>query len=137
MKSLSDEIRQCREGVVRNPFQGKDKKVLFVCSMGILRSATGARLYASRYNTRCAGTWADALIPVTTTLLEWADEVVFVNKSNYDQVKNRYAREGIDIDEILTIKVLDIPDDFPHMAPELVQAFNDQYEQIPITQQTT
>lgn len=149
MTTLSEKIRGCRDGVVHNPYQGKDKKVLFVCSMGILRSATGARLYASRHNTRCAGTWADALIPVTPTLLEWADEVVFVNKSNYEQIKTRYEREGIDIDEILTIKVLDIPDAFPHMAPELVQAFNDQYEpvelgllnkyneQVPTTYQTT
>lgn len=130
--SLSDKIRSCRDGVVRNPYQGNDKKVLFVCSMGILRSATGARLYAHRYNTRSAGTWADALIPVTDVLLEWADEVVFVNKSNYQHIKDRYGKEGINIDEVLNIKVLDIPDAFPHMAPELVKAFEEQYEPLTI-----
>ena len=80
MRTLSDEIRACRDGVIHNPFQGKDKKVVFVCSMGILRSATAARLYAHKYNTRSTGSWNDALIPLTATLLEWADEVVFVNR---------------------------------------------------------
>ena len=38
-----------------NPYQGSDTKVLFVCSAGILRSATAARIYAKKYNTRAAG----------------------------------------------------------------------------------
>lgn len=129
-KTLSQKIRDCRDGVVRNPYQGNDKKVLFVCSMGILRSATAARLYAPKYNTRSAGSWTDALIPLTDTLMAWADEIVFVNKSNYDMVKDFYAKEDVDIDKEFTIKVLDIPDAYPHMHPELVKAFNEQYEQI-------
>lgn len=128
--SLSHQIRECREGVVKNPFQGTDKKVLFVCSMGILRSATGARLYAHRYNTRSAGTWDDALIPLTPLLMEWADEIVFVNETNYQQVKKFYLAEEIDIDKEYNIRVLNIPDAFPHMHPELVKAFNEQYEQV-------
>lgn len=127
--SLSHQIRECREGVVNNPFQGSDKKVLFVCSMGILRSATGARLYAHKYNTRSAGTWDDALIPLTPVLMEWADEIVFVNEANYEQVKKYYLAEEIDIDKEYKIKVLNIPDAFPHMHPELIKAFNEQYEQ--------
>lgn len=130
MRTLSDEIRACRDGVIHNPFQGKDKKVVFVCSMGILRSATAARLYARKYNTRSAGSWNDALIPLTATLLEWADEVVFVNRENYESVKQRYAEEGVHIDNRYNIKVLNIPDDYEHMHPKLVQAFNDQYEKI-------
>ena len=130
MQTLSEQIRACRDGVIHNPFQGKDKKVVFVCSMGILRSATAARLYAHKYNTRSAGSWNDALIPLTATLLEWSNEVVFVNKHNYEQVKQYYAEELIDIDRHYNIKVLDIPDDYHHMHPELIKAFNDQYEKI-------
>jgi len=128
MKNLSSQIRECRDGVVKNPWQGKDKKVLFVCSMGILRSATAARLYGHKYNTRCAGTWDDALIPLTPVLMEWADEIVFVNKSNYEATKKRFAAEEIDLDERYNIKVLDIPDIHPHMHPKLVEAFITQYE---------
>ena len=129
-KTLSEEIRNCREGVVKNPYQGSDKKVLFVCSMGILRSATGSRIYGHKYNTRSAGTWADALIPLTNQLMVWADEIVFVNQHNYEQVKRYMEEEFMDIDKEFNVKVLDIPDSYPHMHPELIKAFEEQYEPI-------
>jgi predicted protein tyrosine phosphatase len=127
MTSLSEQIRKCRDGVVNNPFQGKDKRVLFVCSMGILRSATGARLYANRYNTRCAGTWGDALIPLTERLIDWAHEIVFVNEANYKQAIQEFGTDRINACEV---RVLNIPDNYPHMDPALVQAFSEQYEQL-------
>lgn len=122
---LSQLIRECKDGAAGNPYQGTDKKVLFVCSMGILRSATGARLYASRYNTRSAGTYSDALIPTSPLLLIWADEIVFVNHSNYMAVKEEWP-------ELIKGKsrVLDIPDAYPHMDPMLIAAFDQQYERI-------
>lgn len=128
-KTLSDEIRACRDGVVKNPYQGTDKRVVFVCSMGILRSATGARIYAHKYNTRTAGSWPDALVPLTPILMAWADELVFVNKENYENVINKF--EG-DMHTFVASKskVLDIPDRYPHMHPALIQAFSDQYEKI-------
>lgn len=125
--TLSEQIRGCRDGVVKNPYQGRDKKVLFVCSMGILRSATGARLYAKKYNTRSAGTYPDALVPVTGVLLNWADEVVFVNKENFDHVMKSIDERHAEV-LTLKVKVLDIPDTFEHMHPKMVQAFRDQYE---------
>lgn len=130
--TMSEEIRACRDGVVNNPYQGNDKKVVFVCSMGILRSATGARLYAHKYNTRAAGTWSDALVPLTPILMAWADELVFVNRHNYEQVKTSYE-EGLfygAFDKDFNVRVLDIPDSYPHMDPELIKAFEEQYEPI-------
>jgi predicted protein tyrosine phosphatase len=124
--TFSDDIRACREGVVRNPYQGTDKKVVFVCSMGILRSATAARIYAHKYNTRTAGTWNDALIPLTPILVAWADELVFVNKENYESFMNRC--DDPEMARYLNIKVLNIPDHYEHMHPELVKAFKEQYE---------
>lgn len=115
-------------GVIKNPYQGDDKKVLFVCSAGVLRSATAARLYAPKYNTRCAGSYDCALIPVSINLLLWADEVVFVNKENYSQVNGNESFSRIL--EVKNVRVLNIPDNHEHMAPELVQAFKDQYEDI-------
>lgn len=128
-KTLSDEIRACRDGVVKNPYQGSDKRVVFVCSMGILRSATGARLYADKYNTRTAGTWSDALVPLTPILIAWADELVFVNKSNYDMVIRELEGSMFEFVKNKS-KVLDIPDSYPHMHPELVKAFSEQYEPL-------
>jgi predicted protein tyrosine phosphatase len=128
--SLSQKIRDCRDGVVRNPYQGKDKKVVFVCSMGILRSATAARIYGFKYNTRSAGTWADALVPLTDTLIAWSDELVFVNKTNYEQIAGRFVENGSNLHEVANVKVLDIPDAYEHMHPALIKAFEEQYEPL-------
>ena len=109
-----------------NPYQGPDKRVLFVCSAGILRSATGARMYASKYNTRSAGSEDYALIPVTHELLLWADEVVFVNAENYKRVCEKF-----DLDTFkCKVRTLNIPDQYPHMDPQLQQHFKEQYEPI-------
>lgn len=125
MTTLSDKIRSARYGAVANPYQGKDKKVLFVCSMGILRSATGSRIYGHKYNTRCAGTYDEALIPVTQMLLEWANEIVYVQKHNYDHVAAVYGN----IYDHKT-KVIDIPDNYEHMHDEIIKAYQEQYEPI-------
>ena len=105
-----------------NPYQGTDKKVLFVCSAGLLRSATAARIYAKKYNTRACGCMSYALVPLSDNLIAWADEIVFVNKENYDFVKDQ-----VDFGPT-KIVVLDIPDQFPHMDPRLIEAFKEQYE---------
>jgi len=104
-----------------NPFQGKDKRVLFVCSAGILRSATAARIYAKKYNTRCAGSAPYALVPLSANLLAWAQEVVFVNKENYEDACK-------DWEFTQDVTILDIPDQYPHMHPELIKAFEEQYD---------
>lgn len=105
-------------------YQGKDKRVLFVCSAGLLRSATAARMYAPRYNTRAAGSHEYALVPLSNALVLWAQEIVFVNKENYDYASYRYDFSEHDV------KVLDIPDKYNHMHPELIKAFEEQYEPL-------
>lgn len=130
MTTLSDKIRECKAGVILNPYQGNDRRVLFVCTMGILRSATGARMYAHKYNTRAAGTSSEALIPLTDTLVEWANQIVFVNKENYNHVVTTLAHD----DRLAEIQeksvVLNIPDTYEHGHPEIIKAFNEQYENI-------
>ena len=82
-----------------------------------------------KYNTRAAGSASYALIPVSHELLLWADEVVFVNQENYLATKIKY-----DLDEIKNrgtiITILDIPDDYDHMHPELIKHFVVQYESL-------
>ena len=125
MKTYSD-IIMASNTPWNNSYQGKDKKVLFVCSAGILRSATAARIYAVKYNTRAAGSEDYALIPVTGDLLLWANEVVFVNYENYRRVAQHF-----DLDTFsATIKVLNIPDSYEHMHPELIASFKEQYENL-------
>lgn len=130
-QSFSDQIRACRDGAAANPYQGTDPKVLFVCSMGILRSATAARLYAKNFNTRSAGSWGDALIPITPILIAWADEIVFVNIENYNNVLARFGQDCLK--DVPSVRVLAIPDQYPHMDSRLIQAFEEQYAPIPKT----
>ena len=68
---------------VSNSFQGNAKKVLCVCSAGLLRSPTVANVLHQElgYNTRAVGTSREyALIPITEALVAWADEIVFVDE---------------------------------------------------------
>lgn len=127
-KTLTDIMFETKSPY-NNPYQGSDKRVLFVCSVGMLRSATAARIYAKKYNTRAAGSdQVEALIPVTSELIAWADEIVFVNQYNRDEVDKFFDLENIG--KTKKIKVLNIPDQYPHMDPQLIAAFEEQYESI-------
>lgn len=67
-----------------NEYQGKHKRVLCVCSAGLLRSPTAAWVLSNppyNFNTRAAGIdVGHALIPVDDVLIEWADEIVCMDE---------------------------------------------------------
>ncbi|MGL4336103.1 MAG: hypothetical protein ACRCST_04350 [Turicibacter sp.] len=127
MITLTELIYMSDQTPWNNSYQGADKKVLFVCSAGILRSATAARIYANQFNTRCAGTHEYALIPLSTQLLVWADEIVFVHKENH----NKFKEHKLYSDELENkITILNIPDRYPHMASELIKLFSEQYKAV-------
>ena len=109
-----------------NPYQGTKKRVLFVCSAGLLRSATAAAVYAPKYNTRAAGSADYALIPVSPNLLLWAQEIVFVNEENYNVVNKQFDLS----DFPALIRVLNIPDCYEYEEAGLIQDLKDQYEDI-------
>jgi predicted protein tyrosine phosphatase len=77
----------------KNPYQGKFKRVLCVCSAGLLRSPTVAWVLSNEpynFNTRAAGIdVGHALIPVDDVLLEWADEVVCMDEYQQKVLKER------------------------------------------------
>lgn len=77
----------------KNPYQGKYKKVLCVCSAGLLRSPTVAWVLSNKpynFNTRAAGLDASfALIPVDNVLIEWADEIVCMDEYQQLQLKKK------------------------------------------------
>lgn len=74
-----------------NRFQGAYKKVLCVCSAGILRSPTTAWVLGMEpynYNTRSVGVTPEhALIPLTSVHLSWCDEIVVMESWMADIVK--------------------------------------------------
>ena len=112
---------------IHNSFQGKTKKVLTVCSAGLLRSATLQNLLIKEYgyNVRNCGTEESyALIPISEALVLWADEIVFVNNSNFISVKEDLKRLNV-LNKCL---VLDIPDMYEFNDPELIDICRTQYE---------
>ena len=74
-----------------NPDQGDYKRVLCVCSAGLLRSPTAALVLSKspfNYNTRAVGLDNDyALIPVDEVLLSWAEEIVCMTKQQKRQLE--------------------------------------------------
>lgn len=75
----------------KNPHQGNFKKVLVVCSAGLLRSPTAALVLSQKpynYNTRAAGLdTSHALIPVDEVLLEWADLIVCMTNEQESRLR--------------------------------------------------
>lgn len=124
---------------VTNPYQGKEKRVLCLCSASLLRSQTLATVLYEKYqyNTRSAGVSDYALIPVSTALLEWADEIICVEQEVDVQLMNDIrllVNQGLwveeDIDEIRRKTItLNIPDIYERMNPTLQRIIIEQYEE--------
>lgn len=124
---------------VTNPYQGPEKRVLCLCSAGLLRSATAATVLQNKYNynTRNAGVADYALILVSTALLEWADEIICVEQEVDVQLMNDIrllVNQGLwveeDIDEIRRKTItLNIPDIYDRMNPTLQRIIIEQYEE--------
>jgi predicted protein tyrosine phosphatase len=115
---------------VHNDAQGKTKKVLTVCSAGLLRSATLANFLVKEYgyNVRNCGTVESyALVPISQALVAWADEIVFVNKENFEHVEDD-LRDFLTTEGMKKIKVLDIPDAYNFNDPALVGICKEQYQ---------
>jgi len=111
---------------VSNASQGETKKILTVCSAGLLRSATLQNMLIKEYgyNVRNCGTVESyALIPISEALVMWADEIIFVNNENYQHVKK--SLEELNITD--KCYILDIPDMYEFNNPELLKICKEQY----------
>lgn len=108
-----------------NPYQGAYKKVLCVCSAGILRSPTAAMVLTQKpfgYNTRAAGIEETyALIIVDKVLLAWADEIICMTKE-----------QQLRLCEMTTKPVycLDIEDNFEYRNPRLIKKIRKECKKI-------
>lgn len=115
---------------VGNRFQGDRKKVLCVCSAGLLRSPTLAWILSNEpfgYNTRAVGTSTEyALIPLEEVHLRWADAVVFVDEGNYRIAKYDYE----DLLNNMECHVLQIPDQYPFRDEKLVEIATEELKKV-------
>lgn len=122
---MNNRVHNCK-----NPYQGNTKKVLCVCSAGLLRSPTAAKVLGEKYgfNTRSCGVDVDhALIPIDNVLLHWADEVVCMDKRQGEIVQDLLE---VIKDTTTNVFILNIPDRYSYNEPELVTLINKQYADI-------
>ncbi len=110
-----------------NPYQGSAKRVLCVCSAGLLRSPTIANVLHKEWghNCRSVGYEKDhALIPLDEVLIGWSDEVVCANDDAWEAVSKLVGVKGP------TSRNLDIPDIYSYMQPELIDLIKVRYSEI-------
>lgn len=116
-----------------NAYQGKHKKVLCVCSAGVLRSPTAAAILSSppyNFNTRAVGTSEEyALIPIDMAHVAWADCFICFDSSQEDRIndmqrelKENYGSSHYMLcDEYKPVYNLNIEDEFSYRDPKLVE----------------
>lgn len=120
-------INMNRMSNVRNPYQGRYKRVLAVCSAGLLRSPTIAWVLSNdpyNCNVRAAGANAEyAMIPVDEALIAWADEIVCAGGEH-----GKSICEAFTIDK--PVHCLNIPDQFEFRNPKLVEIINSELVRV-------
>jgi predicted protein tyrosine phosphatase len=94
------------------------KKILFVCSQNRLRSPTAEQIFASHpaIEVSSAGTNHDAENPLTGELVVWADLIFVMERAHRSKLQKRF-RSALNGKRVV---VLDIPDDFAFMDPDLI-----------------
>jgi predicted protein tyrosine phosphatase len=94
-------------------------RVLFICSRNQWRSPTAEQVWRrdARLAVRSAGTSPNARRTVSADDIAWASVIMVMEEKHKSRLKAEFNR-------LLTgrvIHVLDIPDDYQYMDPELVE----------------
>ena len=94
-------------------------RVLFVCSMNQWRSPTAEKIYADRplVIARSCGTNKGARKKVSKGDLQWADLVLVMEQKHRQRLLAEYPGET----RFKELHVLDIPDNYRFMDPELIE----------------
>jgi len=101
-------------------------KLLFICTINRMRSATAHEIYKTdeRFEVASAGTHQSAHSIVSLMLLEWADTIVVMEKYHRNYIRKYFP----DIYQTKRIVCLYIPDDYDYMQPELIDLLKDKFE---------
>lgn len=94
------------------------KRILFLCSRNKLRSPTAETIFSDRIDLEVdsAGLNSDAELLLSAEQVEWADLIV-VMESRHREKLNRNYRPSLAGKRIV---VLNIPDDYEYMDPDLI-----------------
>lgn len=92
--------------------------LLFICSRNQWRSPTGEEVWRKRpgFNTRSAGTSLNARKTVSAADIRWADHIFVMEKKH----RSRLLAEFSQLLDHKPVHILDIPDEYQYMDPELV-----------------
>ena len=103
-------------------------KILFVCTVNRMRSATAHTIYEhdERIEVKSAGTDSTANVVLTEELLKWADAIVVMEKHHRNFIRSRYAN----IYASKKIVCLYIPDEYDYMEASLVSILRDKFEDV-------
>src|SRR5437764_8640647 len=94
------------------------ERLLFVCSRNQLRSPTGERIFAGseRFEARSRGLRSSAKRQLTAGDVTWAHTIFVMEPEHKRELLRQFREEA----KGRTIVVLDIPDDYAFMDPELI-----------------
>lgn len=92
---------------------------LFICSRNQWRSPTAEALFRRHphIQARSAGTSPNARKTVSAADLRWADAVFVMEGKHRQRLQAQFGR----LLEHKPLHVLEIPDDYPYMDPELME----------------
>jgi predicted protein tyrosine phosphatase len=93
--------------------------VLFICSRNQWRSPTAEQVWRKHplLSVRSAGTSPNARRKVSADDISWATVIMVMEEKHKSRLKAEFSR----LLEGRVIHVLDIPDDYKYMDPELVE----------------
>lgn len=116
-----------------NEWQGKAPRHLYVCSAGLLRSATAATIASTLgVNARnCGSHYEYALIPISVNLVFWAQKIIFMNPDNYDRARTNFFGD-LEAQRLLEEKsiIWTIEDDYGYMWKALVDILTPKIKEI-------
>lgn len=119
--------------IIANSYQSGIKKVLCVCTAGLLRSPTAAEIlsrFPYHYNTRSTGIDSVfAIMPLTLRAIYWADEIVCMEQYHRQMIYDMFGHELDDFEKSKWI-VLGIPDKYRFRDPQLKKLIRSRYNII-------
>lgn len=95
------------------------RRILFICSENRLRSPTAEAVFSEMDGIEAlsAGTNKDSETPLTGDLINWADVILVMESSHRQKVAKQYRH----LLKEKKLAVLDIPDRYKFMDPELIR----------------
>lgn len=141
-KTILDDMMKVsrnRLGNVGNGYQGHFKKVLCVCSAGVLRSPTLAEILSREpfnYNTRAVGVDQEfALMPVDLVHIAWADQIVVMDNYQLEvilkmQEELEEMSRGMVYYDKCPVANFNVPDDYGFRDPALVRILTEKCYEV-------